>query len=641
MTTHCNDLFSPGCIGTVVIPNRLAMPPMGTNYATWTGEVTDRLIGYYAERARGGVGLITVEFSYVHPTGRISFYALGVHDDALVPGLRALTDAIHANGAKVSIQIAHGGRRCRSGITGMQPMGPSAIPCLGGEVPRSLSPAEIDTMVSWFVQAARRVQEAGFDAVTLHMAAGYLLQSFLSPYANQRDDQYGGSLEGRMRLPLEVLRNVRRQVGESLSILARLCVDEFVEGGLTLSEARQIAQLLEQAGLDAIDTAAGIPEMMHFSQPPMALSRGFLVSHARAIKEVVRIPVFAVGRINDPLLAERILQEGSADFVSMGRPLLADPNLPNKAREGRFDEIRPCIGCNEGCFKRLYAQLDVSCTANPRAGRESLFPEGPASQLKKVLVVGGGPAGMTAAIVAAGRGHRVTLCEQEAQLGGQLRMGDVPPHREEMRTLLEYLTGQLSKSVVEVQLCTTVTADTAREVGADVVILATGARPLKPRIPFEDGSVLSSWDVLTGKAVPGSRVVVVGGGEVGCELAELLATQGREVVIVEMLQDIAIQMEPRGRTLLMGRLRQLGVKVLTQSSVNHVAGATVHYEQGGLKYQIRDVDDVVWAVGSASNDSLRGPLMAAGIEPRCIGDCVKPRRILEAIREGYELAQSL
>jgi 2,4-dienoyl-CoA reductase-like NADH-dependent reductase (Old Yellow Enzyme family)/thioredoxin reductase len=641
MTRDLAALFTPGTIGTLSVRNRIAMPPMATNYATWTGAVTDRLIAYHAARARGGVGLITVEFTYVQPTGRLTHNGLGVYEDALIPGLRRLTDAVHAEGAKVSIQIAHGGRRCRSTISGTQPLAPSPIPCLGGEVPRGLSEAEIDRVIVWFGEAARRVREAGFDAVTLHLAAGYLLQSFLSPYANRRTDQYGGSLEGRMRLPLAILERVRCEVGPEFPVICRLTVDEFVEGGLTLAEAQRMAQRLEQGGAAAIDATAGLPETLYIIGPPMAMPRGFLASHAQAIKAAVRIPVFAVGRINDPRLAEQLLQEGKADFICMGRALLADPELPNKAKAGRLDDICPCIACNEGCNQRFYAQLDVSCVVNPRVGREPLFPATPASQSRRVLVIGGGPAGLMAALSAAARGHRVTLCERTAQLGGQLLMGDVPPHKEEIRTLREYLIGQLAKAGVEIRLQTPGTPELVRASGAEVVIVATGAKPLPPQIPAVDSRVISAWDVLAGREPVGATVVVLGGGEVGCELAEYLATQGKGVWILEMLPDLAANMEPRGRALLVQRLRHLGVKVLLQSRIEEVRGSTVTYTQGGLKQQIAGIESVVSAVGSASNRPLGESPGAPGATVHCIGDCVKPRRILEAMREGFEISYAL
>jgi 2,4-dienoyl-CoA reductase-like NADH-dependent reductase (Old Yellow Enzyme family)/thioredoxin reductase len=640
MTPPVTALFIPGSIGTMALKNRLMMAPMGTNYSTWTGVVTDRLVDYYAERARGGVGLVTVGFSHVHLTGQTSPYSMGVHDDAVIPGLRRLTDAIHAGGAKASIQIAHGGRRCRSAITGSQLLAPSALPCVGGEIPRELSPAEIETVIAWFVLAARRVREGGFDAVTLHLANGYLLQSFLSPYSNRRTDSYGGSVEARTRLPIEIVEGIRRELGSGVPIIARLSVDDFLEGGVTLPEGRRMAQLLQGAGVDAIDVTAGMPETMYIIGPPMAMPKGFLVSHARAIKGAVRIPVAVVGRINDPVLAEQILRDGHADFISIGRPLLADPEFANKARDGRVEDIRPCIACNEGCFERLYSQLDVSCVVNPRVGREAMYPEVPASKAKRVLVAGGGPAGMMAALTAAARGHHVVLCERGTRLGGQLLMGDVPPHKDEIRALRDYLTRQLAKSDVETRLETTVTRELVERVAAEVVIVATGARPLASSVPAVDARIVSAWDVLSGRETAGAKVVVMGGGEVGCELAEHLAAQGKDVVVLEILPEVLTGTEPRARVLLVRRLRDLGVQVLTQSRVAEVRGAIVTYERAGLKSRITGVDTVVAALGSTADTTL-GEVLGNGASVHVIGDCVKPRRILEAMRDGFEVAYDL
>ncbi len=640
MTTPLAALFAPCSIGTMALRNRLNMAPMGTNYSTWNGVVTDRLVEYYGERARGGVGLVTVGFSHVHATGQISPYSMGVHEDALIPGLRRLADAIHAGGAKASVQIAHGGRRCRSTITGSQLLAPSALPCVGGEMPRELSLAEIQTVIEWFVRAARRVRDGGFDAVTLHLANGYLLQSFLSPYSNRRTDQYGGSVEGRTRLALEIVEGMRRELGAEVPIIVRLSVDDFLEGGLTLAEGERMALLLEGAGVDAIDVTAGIPETMYVIGPPMCMPKGFLVPHARAIKDAVRIPVGVVGRINDPALAEQILRDGHADFVSLGRPLLADPEFANKAREGRSADIRPCIACNEGCFQRLYAHLDISCVVNPRAGREAMYPEVPAAKAKRVLVIGGGPGGMMAALTAAARGHHVVLCERGTRLGGQLLMGDVPPHKEEIGALRDYLTRQLARAGVETRLQTTMTRELVERDGAEAVIVATGARPIAPSVPVADAKIVSSWDVLSGREAAGAKVVVMGGGEVGCELAEYLAVQGKDVVLVEMLPEVLNGTEPRARVLLMRRLRDLKVHVLTQSRVVAVRGAVVTYERAGLKSTIAGVDTVVAALGSTADTTLREAL-GESASVHVIGDCVKPRRILEAIREGFEVAYEL
>jgi 2,4-dienoyl-CoA reductase-like NADH-dependent reductase (Old Yellow Enzyme family)/thioredoxin reductase len=641
MVQSLEKVFSPGEIGSLRVKNRLMMAPVGTNSSTWTGAVTDRLVHFYAERAQGGVGLITVQFSYVHPSGQTNRYGLGIYDDALVPGLRRIADAVHQGGAHVAIQIAHGGRRSKSAITGRTPMGPSAIPYLGGEIPRALSLAEMEQVTAWFVQAARRAREAGFDAVMLHLANGYLLNEFISPSANQRTDTYGGSTERRARLPLEILQDIRRELGTDFPVLCRLCVDEGLDEGLSLQEGVAIARLLAGATADAIEVVSGVPETMHLIGPPMALPRGFRVVQARAVKDALSIPVIASGRISDPQLAEEILRKGDADFISMGRPLLADPDLPNKARAGHMEDICPCIACNEGCNQRLYADLNVSCVTNPRAGREDLFPAGPVERPKKVLVAGGGPAGMMAAVTAARRGHRVTLCERSARLGGQLLMGSVPPYKEEIRHLMDYLVIQVKNLGIWTRMETTVTERLVVELAPDVAIVATGAKPLPIRIPGGDASVASAWDVLRGTAALGKKVAVVGGGEVGCELAEHLARLGKDVVIVEALGEIAINMEPRGRRLLLQRLQALGVEVLTHCLLGEVHGRTLFYIRGGMRHRMERVDSIVIAVGSVAEDGLADALKATGVLVYPIGDCIKPRRILEAIREGFEAAFSL
>ena len=634
-------LFSFCKIGQMELKNRLMMAPMGTNSSTWTGVVTDRQVRYHEERARGGVGLICVQFSYVHPSGKSGRYTLGIHDDAMIPGLRRIADAVHAAGARIVIQIAHGGRRCKSVITDTTPLGPSAVPCLGGEIPRELTLGEIRDVVSWFVQAAHRAREANFDGVMLHMANGYLLNEFLSPYANKRTDEYGGNTERRVRLALEIVQGTRRELGPDFPVLCRLCVDEGIAGGLTLSESQTVARLLAQAGVNAIEAVSGVPESAHLIGPPMALPRGFRVSAARAIKEGVSIPIIASGRINDPVLAEKILQDGEADFISMGRPLLADPDLPNKAMEGRLEDICPCIACNEGCNQRLYAGLDVSCVTNPRAVREDLFPYDRVERPKKVLVAGGGPAGMMAAITAAGRGHQVTLCEGNSRLGGQLLMGSVPPHKEEIRGLTEYLVRQVEKSGIELQMEKVVTESLIREMAPEVVIIATGARPAGLPIPATASNIVSAWDVLKGRNDVGKNVVVIGGGEVGCEVAEYLAVLSRRVLILELLPELASSMEPRGRRLLVERLQKLQVQALTQCSISEVRGQTVFYIRGGLRHRIDGVDSVVAAVGSTAAKGLAGALNGMGVAIYTVGDCVKPRRILEAIREGFEAAFAL
>jgi 2,4-dienoyl-CoA reductase-like NADH-dependent reductase (Old Yellow Enzyme family) len=425
-------LFSPIRINSLEIKNRLFMPPMATGYATIRGEVTDRLIAYYVERAKGGPGLITVEFTYVNPTGKLFDHMLGLYDDEMISGLEKLTEAIHQNGAKIAIQISHAGRRTHSNVTGSIPVAPSPIPRLNGEVPKELSIGEIQRLIGDFVSSAIRAKDAGFDAVMVHMAHGYLINQFLSPLSNRRQDQYGGTIEGRARFGIEIIRGIREHLGEDFPITCRYCADEFMEMGFDIDQSKQVAKLIVQSGIDAIDVSAGTHETDYIMSAPSSIPNGFLVHLSAALKEVVQVPVGIVGRIADPFLAEDILAKGKADFVSMGRALIADPELPLKAHEGRFLEIRPCTACNQGCNDRMYQHLDISCQTNPMTGRELDFKIEPAIEKKRVLIVGAGPAGLEAARVAALRGHEVHLYERDQDLGGQLKLASKPPGKGNM-----------------------------------------------------------------------------------------------------------------------------------------------------------------------------------------------------------------
>ncbi len=412
--TSFTKLLEPVKIGAMELRNRIVMPPMCTNFASETGAVTQRLIDYYVERARGGVGLVTVEATCVDsPVGRLSPLQLCVDDDKFIGGLNDLVEAIQEKGAKISLQLHHAGRQTTLAVTGgAQPV--SASETVYKDVKARALPAEgIECVVGRFGESAKRAKAAGFDAVEIHGAHGYLIAQFLSPYVNKRIDEYGGDPEKRMRFVLEVLEETRKRVGLDFPIIFRLSGEEFVEDGLTLKEAKGIAQRLERAGVDALHVTAGVGGTIWPVQP-MAVPRGCLVHLAEGIKEVVGIPVIAVGRINNPTLAEEILRDGRADLVSMGRALIADPELPRKVAEGRLDDIRMCTACLRGCSERFNAYLRISCTVNPAVGREKEYMVKPADKPKKVLVVGGGAAGLEAARVAALRGHEVTLYEKEA-----------------------------------------------------------------------------------------------------------------------------------------------------------------------------------------------------------------------------------
>ncbi|MGQ9497439.1 MAG: oxidoreductase [Desulfotomaculales bacterium] len=644
---HFIKLFEPVQIGAMQLKNRIVKPPMVTNYATDDGAVTERLKAYHAARARGGVGLIIVEAAYVHPGGRGFSRELGIYADDLIPGLRTLADAVHAHGAKIAIQLYHGGRQTSSKVTGSPIVAPSPIPWAEDqEVPRELTVEGIRALVDAFGEAARRAKEAGFNAVEVHGAHGYLINEFLSPLSNRRTDAYGGTLENRMRFPLEVVAKVREKVGPDFPVIYRLSAVEFVPGGLTMEETAVFAQRLVEAGVNAIHVSAGIYASSAMIIPPMAVPRGCHVQYAAAIREATgaRVPVIAVGRIKDPAMAERILQEGKADLVAMGRALLADPDLPRKAAEGRPDDIRKCIACNQGCIDRLFKDLDITCLCNALCGHEAEYDfPAPAAEKKTVLVVGGGPAGLEAARVAALRGHRVILYEAGEALGGQLRLAGKPPHKEDMQDLESFLTTQVAKLGVVVELGRGADAGTVKAVKPNVIVVATGAIPAMPAIPgIEMNHVVPAWDVLDDKVAVGQKVLIIGGGLVGCETAEFLADRGKDVTVVEMMPDVATDVGPLTRAPLLERLDRKKVRLLTGARVQTIEADGVLVEREGRVEKLGDIDNVVIAVGATPNlEFVRSLGETGGTAFYTVGDCAKPRRIIDAIHEAFRVASQI
>jgi 2,4-dienoyl-CoA reductase-like NADH-dependent reductase (Old Yellow Enzyme family)/thioredoxin reductase len=631
-------LFTPISINTLEIKNRIFMPPMCTAYATIRGEVTDRLIAYYVERAKGGVGLINVEFTSISPVGKVFEHMTGIYDDEMIPGHMKLVNAVHEAGAKVAIQISHAGRRTHSTVTGEIPVAPSPIPRLNGEVPRELTIDEIQDLVEAFGNAAVRAKRAGFDAVMIHMAHGYLINEFFSPLSNRRQDRYGGDLEGRSRFAIEVLRNVREKVGGDFPVTCRFCGDEFVPGGFDLNQSKYVAKLLAENGIDAIDVSAGTHETGYIMSAPSTIAPGFLAHLSRGIKEVVQVPVGIVGRINDPVLAEEILAEGKADFVSMGRALIADPELPIKAFDGRLEEIRPCTACNLGCNERMYLQLDISCQTNPMVGREMDFRITPAVKKKKVLVIGGGPAGLEAAQVAALRGHEVLLYEKEKRLGGQLNLAAMPPGKTEYEKLVNYYEYQMKKLKVKV-VQGELKKEEITKTKPDVIIFATGGKSNTGKgIVVNSSSVLTAWDVLRGEKRVGEKVVIVGGGQVGCETAHFLLDQGKRITILEVLEDVATDMNARARKVLLDELIRGGAEIIKQALVVGISQSEITFERHGLKQKIKDFDHAVLALGTLPERTLLEQLGEVDVPVFTIGDCVSPRKAIEAIREGFDLA---
>jgi len=641
--TQLTHLFAPIKVGNVELKNRMVMLAIGTGYPEPDGTVGDRFSNFCVERAKGGVGLIITPFA---PFDMATSIVPGLFDDRFIPGARRLTDAVHAYGTKIAPQFLGQYFWVNKENGSFEFIAPSAVfNKMIGTTPKALTVEEIHRLVDEYGEAGRRTREAGFDAIELPLGIGYLLNRFISPCTNNRTDEYGGSLENRMRFPLEIIDRIHRQAGEDYPIICRVSAEEYMEGGHTLEDSKKVVSILESAGVQAIDVEAG----WHECPVPlvvMSVPRGAFVYLAEEIKKVVNIPVVAAYRINTPELAEEILVQGKADLIGLGRALLADPEFPNKAKEGRGDEIRTCIACSN-CLDNLltayksWKALPAFCSINPRAGKEAEYTIEPAKVAKRVFIVGGGPGGMEAARIAALRGHQVTLYEKGEELGGQLRVACLPPYKDELNCLIKSMATQVKKAGVEIRLNAEVTPEMVEKKEPDVVILATGAAPLIPNIPgVEQDNVVTAVDVLTRRKEVGKAAVIIGGGMVGCETAEFLAKHGKKVTIVEMLPKIGSDYGATYRHVVLGRLREAGIRMETNAIVEEITDRGVRAKRDGAS-EFFPGDTVVLAVGFTPNKELGERLRGKVPTLYSIGDCIEPRRIREAIEEGFRLGREI
>ncbi len=642
-------LFSPGRIGSAALRNRILMAPMEKNLATPAGAVTRRYIDYVEARAAGGAALILLESMYVHPAGRNHLYQLGLHDDALVPGYRGLIQACHRHGALVGAEIEFAGRETSSLVTGTQPVAPSPVPCTtlaGGETPRTLSVAEIAAIVGDFAAAARRALAAGFDVIEIHGAHGYLVGQFLSPYSNRREDEYGGDFERRLRFPLEVIGAVREAVGPEFPLLYRLSAEEHVPGGLTVADLGRIAPRLEAAGIDGLDVTAGIYESAVWMVQPMEMEQGCLAPLAREIRRAVTIPVSVAGRISDPHVAERILEAGDADFVTLGRALHADPEMPRKSLEGREREICYCVGCLK-CSDLLGQNQPVLCLVNTRTAREREYAPRPAARPERVVVVGAGPAGLEAARVLALRGHAVTVLERGAEPGGQLLLSRLVPKREELSGLAAYLADAVTREGARIRLGVEATVELVLAERPDTVVVATGARPGTPPIAgVTESPAVDPFEVLRRPAGRIRRALVIGGGILGVGVAHVLAERGAEVIVTEPGGELSAEIGLRPRWQYVADLRaRPNVTVRLATTVESLsASAAVLRRQGETETERLDgLDLVVPTRPMLPVNALAEALKALPAGPAVfdIGDCVQPRTAFEAMQDAATLAHRL
>jgi 2,4-dienoyl-CoA reductase-like NADH-dependent reductase (Old Yellow Enzyme family)/thioredoxin reductase len=636
-----SKLFEPGYIGRMKIKNRIVMPPMATNYATEDGHVTDLMIHHYEQRAKGGVGLIVVEGTGIdYPGCKGWINEAGIDDDKYIPGLKRLVDAVHREDAKVALQLHHGGREAKQKVAGQQPVAPSPIPAPGGDAPRELTAAEIETLVDKFAQAAARAKECGFDGVEIHGAHGYLLAEFISSASNKRQDQYGGELANRARFLLEVIRAIRSAVGDDFPVWCRLNGEERgVEGGVTLEETKKVAQMAQDAGCDALHISTygyGGQATVTFPDKP-----GGLLPLAEGVKGVVSIPVIAVGSMT-PEVAEKALEEGRVDFIAMGRELLCDAELPNKLLKGTLEDIVPCIHCFNCLDKIVVQSKTADCSVNPALGRGPEYGITLVQKPKRVLVAGGGPAGLEVARVAALRGHEVTLYDEGERLGGQMLLACLPPNKERIGDYIDYLTVQMDELDVEVEMGEPVTTDIVKQLNPDALVVATGMSPAFPEIPGLDKmSPVFAHQVLSDECEVGDSVIMIGGGVVGCETADFLAERGKKVTIIEILPRIAANMILLRRAALLSRLRAKGVVMLSNAHCEEAtkAGIVVRTKEG--QRETLSAETVVIAAGGRPNNGLYRAFQDKITQTYLIGDAVEPRTILEAVAEGYHIGITL
>ncbi|MBW1697074.1 MAG: FAD-dependent oxidoreductase [Deltaproteobacteria bacterium] len=635
-------LFSEFRIKGVELKNRIVMPALASFLTEEAGRITERTIEHYRRRAAGGPAMVMMEACAVSAEGIVSAKQTRIYDDQHIEGLAKIARVIESEGAIPAVQLHHGGRQISPRVIKRKPLAPSALPCptIRAEV-EPLTVEGIQRLVQLFGDAAQRAKQAGYKLIEIHGAHGYLINQFLSGFSNIRQDRYGGDVFGRTLFAKEIVEEIRKRVGEDFPISFKISAQEFVPNGLTVEESIKILKILVEAGIDIVQISAGCDATPEWICQPMFMEKACLVDSAQQTKAALNIPVMAVGRINDPAVANRIIKENKADLVCVARGLLADPEMPKKAREGRLEDIRVCIACNT-CMQSIFRKGRVECLVNPSLGREAEMEIRPAGQPRKILVIGGGPAGMNAAWVAAKRGHDVHLFEKNNALGGQLIPGSIPEYKKEVRSLIRFQKRQMEKFGVKCYLNQEATLSTIKEMNPDVVIVATGAVPCPPPFEIPDNDIVVPLEaVLNGNVPVPKRTVIIGGGATGCELALHLARSGSSVTVVEMLPKIGSNLEAMTRKILIRKLNEHDVKIMTEAKLSSVEnnGARV-VDKDGVEWFL-EADAVIVSIGFQPDSSLYEQIKSSGYEVYQIGDCVEPRNAKDAIYEAAVLGRTI
>ena len=645
MNHNFPNMFSPINIGTVTVPNRFVVPPMGNNFANTDGSMSERSAAYYEARAKGGFGLITIESTVVYKQAKGGPRKPCLFSDEVVPSFKRVADACHAYGAKVSIQLQHAGPEGNSKLTGYPLKAASAIaPSAGREIPEAMPTEEVYRLIECYGDAARRAQLAGIDMVEVHCAHGYLVSTFISARTNKRTDEFGGCFENRMRLPRLIIENIRKKTGGNMPILCRINARDEGDGGVDVHDAAAIAAYLEQVcGVDAIHVTRSIHIHDEFMWAPNITHGGFNAELGAEIKRAVSVPVILVGRVTEPQYAELLVKQGRADLIAFGRQSIADPELPNKARNGQLEKLTPCIACLLGCVPNMLQGRPITCAMNPCAGREAELK--PAEVRKNVVVIGGGPGGMYAARLCALRGHSVTLLEKDAELGGHFLVASYPPGKGEISGAIRSFIVNCREAGVDIRTGTEATPELVASLKPDAIIIATGSVPLRLPIPGLDSCGCSTAeDVLTGKADTGKRVLVVGGGMVGCECVEFLTEREHIVDMVEMKPVIGEDIVPEARKYIMANLEKHKVTQRVNARVKQFYADGVDFTDTvtGEDAAMRGYDSVVLAMGYRSNNTLEEQLKDLAPQVIVIGEARQaPGNSMEATGDALNAALAI